>query len=304
MNVSILFLKHENCVTPGQPKETSARKCPIAGDRHDENVAPDLKAPDAKAPGTKIARQFEKDEYGRMNERQKMEALRKTSFFGQVAENALKTLAGLAAEKSFQRGEIIFTAGDPAPGMFVIVSGTLRAFRQTPEGREQTIHVEGAGATLAEVPVFDDGPYPSTVQAEEDSTTLFLPKGAIQRFLLQNPEVTLAALAVLAKRLRQVAGLAEKLSLQDVAQRLAAMLIEEGVKQSGRITDGTSFSITLPHQSIAARLGSVREVITRQLHKLADDGVIAIRGHRIVVLDAEELQARSGSGHVRPALHS
>lgn len=178
--------------------------------------------------------------------------------------------------------------------MFVIVSGALRAFRQTPEGREQTIHVESAGATLAEVPVFDEGPYPSTVQAEENSTILLLPKAEIRRFLAENPPAALSALTVLARRLRNVSGLAERLSLQDVAQRLAAMLIEEAVRQTGGFENGTAFSLSAPHQSTAARLGSVREVITRQLHRLADEELIAIRGHRIVVLNAPALQERSG----------
>jgi CRP/FNR family cyclic AMP-dependent transcriptional regulator len=90
-----------------------------------------------------------------------------------------------------------------------------------------------------------------------------------------------------------VSGLAEQLGLKDVAQRLAAMLAEEAISQVGELKDGVSFSLPSPHQSIAARLGSVREVITRQLHKLIDDGVISARGHRITVLDAAALLARA-----------
>ena len=230
-----------------------------------------------------------------MKVQEKLEALKKTDLFGRVPENALRKLAEAAGEQRLQRGEILFTAGDHAIGLFVIVSGTLRAFRQTPEGREQTIHIERAGATVAEVPVFDGGPYPSTVEAEDETVTLFVSKEAMRRFLLEHPEAALSALAVLAKRLRQVASLAEKLSLQDVAQRLAAMLVEEALNRTDGLKNGTSFSMPLPHQSIAARLGSVREVITRQLHKLVEDGVIAIRGHRIVILNAEALKMRSGS---------
>jgi CRP-like cAMP-binding protein len=229
-----------------------------------------------------------------MTVQEKLKALQRTDLFGQVPANALKKLAGMTIERRLQRGEILFTTGDPAIGLFVIVSGTLRAFRQTLEGREQTIHVECAGATLAEVPVFDGGSYPSTVEAEEEAVTLFLPKAAIRRFLLENPEAALSALGLLARRLRHVAGLAEKLSLQDVAQRLAAMLMEEAIDKAGDLRDGVSFSLSIPHQSIAARLGSVREVITRNLHKLVDDGIIAIRGHRIIILNAEALRARSG----------
>lgn len=229
-----------------------------------------------------------------MTAQEKLRALAGTDLFGSVAEAALAELAATARERRLARGEVLFSAGDKADGLFVVVTGMLRAFRQTREGREQTIHAEGPGATLAEVPVFDGGPYPSTVQAEEDSLVLFVPQQSIRHLLTKNPEAALAALALLARRLRSVAGLAEQLALKDVAQRLAAMLAEEAVSQAGELKDGVSFSLPLPHQGIAARLGSVREVISRQLHKLVDDGVISARGHRIVVLDAAMLRARAG----------
>lgn len=223
----------------------------------------------------------------------KLKAFGATQLFGAVPEAALRELASKTRERRLTRGEVLFSAGDEAEGLFVVVSGTMRAYRQTREGREQTMHVESAGATLAEVPVFDGGPCPSTVQAEENSVVMFVPKQAIRRFLMKNPEAALAAMAVLARRLRSVSGLAEQLALTGVAQRLAAMLAEEATTQAGDLKDGVSFSLPLSHQSIAARLGSVREVITRQLHRLIDDKVIAFRGHRVVVLDAATLRSRA-----------
>jgi CRP/FNR family transcriptional regulator len=228
-----------------------------------------------------------------MSAQEKINALKRTELFGQVSASALKQLAETTIERRLSREEILFSAGDPARGLFVIVSGALRAFRQNSDGREQTIHVERAGATLAEVPVFDQGTYPSTVVAEEDSVVLFLPKEQVREFLMENPDAALSALGVLAKRLRHVATLAEQLSLRDVAQRLAAMFAEEAARQAGELKDGISFSLPLSHQRIAAQLGSVREVVTRNLHKLVDEKVIAIRGHRIVILNAAKLLARA-----------
>lgn len=228
-----------------------------------------------------------------MTAEEKLIALAATELFGSVTKIALTTLAAGARERRLSQGEVLFTAGDEANGLFVVVSGILRAFRQTRDGREQTMHVDGPGATLAEVPVFDCGTYPSTAQAETDSVVLFVARQSMHLFLTENPEAALAALAVLARRLRAVSGLAEQLALKDVAQRLAAMLVEEAVKQVGALKNGVSFSLPAPHQSIAARLGSVREVITRQLHKLIDDGVISAHGRRILVLDAPRLRERA-----------
>jgi len=238
-----------------------------------------------------------------MTVQERIEVLRGTQLFGQVSAETLKPLASYAVERHLHQGEILFTAGEVARGLYVIASGSLRAFRESEEGREQTIHVERAGATLAEVPVFDNGSYPSTVMAEEKTVALFLAKEDVRRFLLRNPEAALATLGILAGRLRKVASLVEQLSLQDVTQRLAAMLVEEAERSSGTIEDGTSFSLPDPHHRIAARLGSVREVITRNLRRLVDEQLIAIHGHRITILNASALQAKAKMESHRASPH-
>lgn len=227
-----------------------------------------------------------------MTPQERIDALRGTQLFGNASAEALKLLAGHAKERRLQQGEILFVGGDIARGLYVAVSGSLRAFRESEEGREQTIHVEHAGATFAEVPVFDDGPYPSTVIAEEESLVLFLAKEDVRRCMLQNPEAALAALGVLAGRLRRITSLLEQLSLQDVTQRLASMLVEEAASR-GRVRDGASFSLPDSHQQIAARLGSVREVITRILRRFVNERLIAIHGHRVTILDAVALQLKA-----------
>lgn len=227
-----------------------------------------------------------------MKPQQRIEALRGTQLFGNASEEALKLLASHAIERRLHQGEILFVGGEAARGLYVAVSGALRAFRESEEGREQTIHVERAGGTFAEIPVFDNGPDPSTVMAEEESVVLFLAKDNVRRFLLQNPETALAALGVLAGRLRRVTSLLEQLSLQDVTQRLAVMLLERAASR-GTVEDGASFSLPDPHQRIAARLGSVREVITRILNRFANEKLIAIHGHRITILNASALHAKA-----------
>src|SRR5262249_62276991 len=109
------------------------------------------------------------------------------------------------------RGEILFMEGEEARGLYCIVEGSVRAFRESMEGREQVIHVETAGATIAEVPVFDEGTYPSTVAGEEDSVLLFIDKRDVRRLCLEHPQIALAAITLLALRLRKSAALAKTL---------------------------------------------------------------------------------------------
>ncbi len=222
---------------------------------------------------------------------QKIAALARSHLFNGLPPEILGSLAPLAEFRLLGRGEMLFLAEEPARGLFIIVSGSIRAFRVNAKGREQTIHVENAGATLAEVPVFDDGNYPATAVAEESSGILFLSKADVQRFLIANPVVALNALRLMAGRLRRHAELADSLALKDVGQRLARLLLTEARAQGAPYLD---FS----NQQLAARVGSVREVVSRTLARLAQSGLVDIdaRERGITILDEQALERFAEDG--------
>src|SRR5947209_16089360 len=174
----------------------------------------------------------------------KVAALRRAALFKELDEKTLGALAERAVERRFQKDEVLFVAGEEARGLYVIVSGSGRAFRESLDGREQVIHVERAGATVAEVPVFDDGAYPSTVAAEEETTALFIAKRDVRLLCLEHPEITLAALKVLAGRLRRCAELVEALSLREVRQRLVRFLLGEARRSGRRTAQGLVMNLT------------------------------------------------------------
>lgn len=219
----------------------------------------------------------------------KISALRRTAMFGDLGDAELQSLASRAVEKHLRRDEVLFVAGDEARGLFVVVEGSVRAFREGLDGREQVIHVERAGATIAELPVFDDKPYPSTVAAEEDSLVLFLSKNDARHLCLEHPRIALAALKILATRLRRCAELVESLSLREVDQRLARWLLTEARARGRRTADGLEVTLALTNQQIAARIGSVREVVSRALSRLQSNGFITVNGRVVKVVNEEAM---------------
>src|SRR5215813_5505841 len=193
----------------------------------------------------------------------KVAALRRTPMFSALEDADLRILAERAVEIKLGRGELLFIEGDEARGFYVIVEGAVRAYRESLEGREQVIHVETAGATIAEVPMFDDGTYPSTVAGEEDSVLLFIDKRDVRRLCLEHPQISLAALKLLATRVRRAAALVEQLSLFEVDQRLARLILSEARMRGRRDGSSVTVELILTNQQIAARIGSVREVVSR-----------------------------------------
>ncbi len=207
----------------------------------------------------------------------------------------------LARERKLAQGEMLFLAGEKAAGLYVIASGVIRAFRVNSQGREQTIHTEREGATLAEVPVFDDGTYPATAVAEEPSTVLFLGKADVRQFMLRHPALAITALKLMAKRLRAHADLVDSLALQQVGQRLARVLLLESRARGARTGAGVQMDLTLSNGELARRVGSVREVVSRTLARLEREGLFTMdhtqslgKRRRVVIRDEAALASYAG----------
>ena len=221
--------------------------------------------------------------------------LRRTELFGSLDDAVLDILAKHSVVIRLQRNEILFVAGEPAKGLYVVASGAVRAFRTGPDGREQVIHVERAVTTIAEVPVFDNGNYPSTVSAEEPTTLYFLAKEQILKTAYQYPQLALAAVKVMASRLRRCAELVEILSLREVGQRLASLLLEEARNRGIETPEGTKIRLHLTHNQLATRIGTVREVVTRTLIRLQEQGLIVHSGKDILIPNVDNIASYADS---------
>jgi len=232
----------------------------------------------------------------------KLSALKRTILFKELDENTLSALAERAIEQRFDKDEVLFVAGEEALGLYVIVGGAVRAFRVTSDGREQVIHIERSGATIAEVPVFDGGSYPSTAAADEATITLFIAKRDVRQLVIEHPEIALAALKVLAGRLRQCAELVEALSLREVGQRLARFLVTEARRTYTSPNNKITIELRQTNQQIASLIGSVREVVSRAFTRLQHQGLILVEGRKITIPDLPALEAfATSSDSINPS---
>lgn len=156
--------------------------------------------------------------------------------------------------------------------------------------------IEGPGSSVAELPVFDGGNYPASVSAIDDAILLFLSKQDFQALCLEHPQVALKVLRVVGARLRRLVGIIEELSFTTVRHRLAAFLVRLA-KTSGT-RSGKGFEVTLPanNQELASQIGTVRELISRNLSRFQAEGMIKIDGRSVLVTDLKALEAELQSG--------
>jgi CRP-like cAMP-binding protein len=201
-----------------------------------------------------------------------------------------EAIAGLAVERHYGAGEVLFTEGMPCDGLFLIGSGSVKIVKTTSSGREIMLALESAPATVAEVPVFDGGPYPATVIAVRDATAYIIPKPDLHRVCRQHPDIAMKMLRVTGQRLRQLVMLLQAVTFGSVRQRIARQLIDWHQEH-----DGKAFGLPLSHEELAMRIGTVREVVSRNLSRFQSEGLIRIERRQVRVLDAEGLRAEAES---------
>ena len=216
--------------------------------------------------------------------------LRKTQLFASLTEQEKQALAARVDKKRFQRGELLFSEGDSCTGLFLVASGQIRIFKLSPTGREQVLAVEGPGSSFAELPVFDGGNYPASASALEDAEVLFISRQDFQAFCREHPEVALKVLAVVGSRLRRLVGIIEELSFTTVRHRLIALILRLTQASGTASKEGIRVELTKTHQDLAAELGTVRELVSRNLSRLQAEGFLEVHGRSITVRDLAGLR--------------
>ena len=216
--------------------------------------------------------------------------LQKVGIFSGFTESEFASLAERMSQKKFGEGELIFGEGEACLGLYVIESGHVRIFKSSAGGREQVLSIDGPGSSVAEIPVFDGGSYPASAQAITPVTVLFISKQEFRALCLQHPEVPLKVLRVVGSRLRRLVGIIEELSFTTVRQRLIAYLLRIA-GGAARTKKSVELSLPVSHQELAAELGTVRELVSRNLSRLQAEGLIKLQARSVQIPDLAALRA-------------
>lgn len=214
--------------------------------------------------------------------------------FESVSKEDLDALACIVKERAFPRGTTLFSEGDRAAGFFVVLSGRVKVFKLSPEGKEQILHFFGPPQPVGEAAVFAGERFPAHAVAEEDSELLFFPREEFFELIRQRPALALGMLAVLSRRLRQFAGLIEDLSLKEVPARLARHLLYLGQTQKGE-----TVRLDMAKGQLAGLLGATPETLSRILGRLARAGAIEMADSRRIRLVDQAYLERLAHGGVK-----
>jgi len=215
----------------------------------------------------------------------KHSSLSQIPLFASLTDSEVQALGQRAVERRFAPAEMLFWEGEDCAGIYLLIEGSVKIFKTSAGGREMMLALETAPSTVAELPLFDGGTYPASVRAVEPVVALFINKSDFQQVCRQYPDVALKVLAVVGRRLRHLIGVVESITFGSVTQRLARLLLD-AARQAGK----DEFDLPLTHQEVASRLGTVREVVSRNLARFRAEGLIRIEGRQLRIEDRAGLE--------------
>ncbi|MBS1828049.1 MAG: Crp/Fnr family transcriptional regulator [Acidobacteria bacterium] len=217
-------------------------------------------------------------------------AFREIELFAFLPEAELQALSSIAIVKRFETGESLFDEGEPCKGLWIIADGMVKVVKMTPSGRQIVLAMQHSPSTVAEVPVFDGGPYPATVMAVEPTAGILLLKSDFLNACRRNPDLAVRFLAAFGMRLRHLVSLVERITFGSIRQRLAQELLTF-CDTSG----GGKFLMPETHEELANRMGTVREVVSRNLGRFQSEGMIRVQRREVEILDRAALTAEANT---------
>lgn len=205
-----------------------------------------------------------------------MKVLRGNEYFDDLTEIILKEVADRMHLREYQRGDVLFWEGDPCDGLYIVEQGSAKIFRLSPQGRQYIVRVLQEGDTFAEVPAFDEGTNPVNVEALETCRVWVINSQKLHELVMAHPAFAQKVLVNFGRMLRGMVRMVSEMAFYQVTHRLARLISELPQEKSA------------PHwtqEQLAARLGTVREVVARSLKELERSGAIKMEDRRIQVAD-------------------
>ena len=216
-------------------------------------------------------------------------ALRQCALFEGIPEQDRSALLGIATARKLPKNSTLFGEGDRAEGFYLIISGRVKVFKVSPDGKEHILHIFGPGEPVGEVPVFSGQDFPAFAETLKQSELLYFPRSRFLDLATQQPQILLNMLATLSIRLRRFALKIEQLSLKEVASRLTEALLEMAGEAS--VADKQEVvELRITKGQLASQLGTTPETLSRTFQKMTRLGLIRVERKRVELLDRKGLE--------------
>mgnify|MGYP000873819029 FL=1 len=205
--------------------------------------------------------------------------------FSSLTPEEKMEIVEIASSRSFEKGEMIYRAGDKGGTLFVLYTGKVKLFRLNPNGKEQVLRLVEPGEFIGELSLFSSLPLANNAQALEKTTMCMLQGQRLKDLMAKYPSIAFKVMDELSRRLEKAENQIEEISLSSVTKRVVKALLELA-------EDKNEFFLPMTKGDLASQLGMTQETLSRKLAALQEEGLITLKGQRkIIIKDKKELEA-------------
>jgi len=213
--------------------------------------------------------------------------LGRTLIFGGLEPDDLDRLAHIARETSLQQGDILFEQGDDSDGLYLIISGLVRIYLTTDDGREVTISLLEDGEVIGEMALLDGLSRSAGAAALIETRLIFIPRAPFLELLETSGKLARQIILTLCERLRSANAQFDQAVFHDLRHRLV-VLLRQLAMMVGKVDQNVAVvDLDLTQGTLAQMLGASREAVNKQLRALVKEGRIAVDGQRIQVFKSK-----------------
>jgi CRP/FNR family transcriptional regulator len=223
-----------------------------------------------------------------------LEGMRSCKFFETLDDETLMLIRPTAKRVAQPRNTVIFHEGEPCRGMYIVESGAIKLYKESPDAREHVLHIAYPGDSIGEAALFLGKGYPASAAAVQDSSLILLRKDEFLRLLRENPDISFRLMAAMATWAHRLVSSIQSLTLKDAGSRFADYLLSRvpsGTKREGAIVD-----LGMPKQVLASHLGMTGETLSRLIARFEEDRLIVCEGRKAQLLAVEDLEDLAESG--------
>lgn len=215
--------------------------------------------------------------------------LRRVPIFCNLDPEVLATLAGIAHQQHYHKGQIIFYRGDPGTSMYVLLSGAVELTLPSDSGSEVLVALLRPGEHFGELAVLDGQPRYVTAVAAEETQVLAIARDQLVAFLQEHGQASLQVALALCLRLRHITELLADMAFLDLLSRVAKRLCElAGIFET---VPAGPVDVRVNQEALAEMVGASREAVNKQLARLREMALIQTRRGRVRILRPDRLKA-------------
>ena len=217
-------------------------------------------------------------------ERDGINCITRVRIFNDLTHEEMLEVAKITTDKVYEKGEMIYTAGDRGQKLYVIHKGRVKITRISAEGKEHVIRALGPGEFLGELSLFSPEPLTDNAEVLETTTMCLIDGNDLKEIMVKYPAITWKVMKELSSRLSDAEDLIQDISIHSAEKRLARALLNMS-------DDKGEISLTMSKKDLASHMGMSQETLSRKLTSFRDLGLIRLLGHRnITILQKKALE--------------